>query len=193
MPKISAKMLELHNVTIEPLIHSLSLTVGDGQLVCLTGSQGVGKTTVLRAVLGLIPITSGHISIDGELLTPRSAPYFRRQIAYVPQHLTAIDDYDSLADLSELLFGLKVNKGGASYKVPTDTRRWAELSVDERYLLLLQNARQLDKRLLIVDEPDGPISVETMAQVDDLLRGAAGRGATVLAVNSRILQNQIQL
>lgn len=186
-------MLELHNVTIEPLIHSLSLTVGDGQLVCLTGSQGVGKTTVLRAVLGLIPITCGHISIDGELLTPRSAPYFRRQIAYVPQHLTAIDDYDSLADLSELLFGLKVNKGGASYKVPTDTRRWAELSVDERYLLLLQNARQLDKRLLIVDEPEGPISAETMAQVDDLLRGAAGRGATVLAVNSRILQNQIQL
>lgn len=186
-------MLELHNVTIEPLIHSLSLTVGDGQLVCLTGSQGVGKTTVLRAVLGLIPITCGHISIDGELLTPRSAPYFRRQIAYVPQHLTAIDDYDSLADLSELLFGLKVNKGGASYKVPTDTRRWAELSVDERYLLLLQNARQLDKRLLIVDEPEGPICVETMAQVDDLLRGAAGRGATVLAVNSRILQNQIQL
>jgi ABC-type sugar transport system ATPase subunit len=91
------------------------------------------------------------------------------------------------------LFGLKVNKGGASYKVPTDTRRWAELSVDERYLLLLQNARQLDKRLLIVDEPEGPISAETMAQVDDLLRGAAGRGATVLAVNSRILQNQIQL
>lgn len=186
-------MLELHNVTIEPNIHSLSLTVGDGQLVCLTGSQGVGKTTVLRAVLGLIPINSGHISIDGELLTPRSAPYFRRQIAYVPQHLTAIDDYDSLADISELLFGLKVNKGGASYKVPTDTRRWAELSADERYLLLLQNAMQLEKRLLIVDEPDQPISAVAMEQVDNLLKEVAGRGTTVLAVNSRILQNQIQL
>lgn len=187
------RMLELHNVTIEPLIHSLSLTVGDGKLVCLTGSQGVGKTTVLRAVLGLIPIDSGHISIDGELLTPRSAPYFRRQIAYVPQHLSAIADYDSLADLSELLFGLKVNKGGASYKVPTDVRRWAELSSGERYLLLLQNAMQLDKRLLIVDEPDGPISAEAMEQADYLLQEAASRGATVLAVNSRILQNQIQL
>ena len=91
-------MLELHNVTIEPLVHSLSLTVGDGQLVCLTGSQGCGKTTILRAILGFIPIDSGHISIDGELLTPLSAPYFRREIAYVPQQLTAIEDYDSSAN-----------------------------------------------------------------------------------------------
>ncbi len=186
-------MLELHNVTIEPMIRSLSMTVGDGQLVCLTGSQGSGKTTILRAVLGLIPIQSGHISIDGELLTPLSAPYFRRQIAYVPQHLTAVEDYDSIADLSELLFGLRVNKGGASYKVPTDGRRWTELSADERYLLLLTNALQLDKHLLIVDEPAQPVSEETMETVARLLEEAASRGATVLAVNSRILQNQIQL
>lgn len=186
-------MLELHNVTIEPKIHSLSLTVGDGQLVCLTGREGAGKTTVLRAVLGLIPIQGGHISIDGELLTPRSAPYFRRQIAYVPQQLTCIEDYDSMADISGLLFGLRVNKGGASYKVPTDGRRWAELKIDERYLLLLQNAMQLNKNLLIIDEPAAPINAETMEQVDSLLTEAARRGATVLAVNSRILQNQIQL
>ena len=131
-------MLELHNVTIEPLIHSLSLTVGDGQLVCLSGSEGKGKTTLLRAILGFIPINSGHISIDGELLTPLSAPYFRRQIAYVPQHMSAIEDYDSIIDLSEMLFGLRVNKSGTSYKVPADGRRWTELSADERYLLLLQ-------------------------------------------------------
>lgn len=186
-------MLELHNVTIEPLIHSLSLTVGDGQLVCLTGSQGVGKTTILRAVLGLIPINNGHISIDGELQTPLSAPYFRRQIAYVPQRLTTVEGYDSMADLSEMLFGLKVNKGEAQYRVPTDGRRWNELSADERYLLLLNNAIQLDKRLLIVDEPELPISAEAMETVDSTLIEAARRGSTVLAVNSRILQNQIQL
>lgn len=186
-------MVELHNVTIEPLIHSLSLTVGDGQLVCLAGSKASGKSTILRAVMGLIPVDSGHISIDGELLTPRSAPYFRRHIAYVPQRLTVIEDYDSMADISELLFGLRVNKGGASYKVPTDGRRWQELTADERYLLLLSNAIQLGKSLVIVDEPAEPISAETMEQVDHMLMDAARRGATVLAVNSRILQNQIQL
>jgi ABC-type sugar transport system ATPase subunit len=104
-----------------------------------------------------------------------------------------VEDYDSIADLSEMLFGLKVNKGEASYKVPTDGRRWSELSADERYLLLLRNALQLDKRLLIVDEPAAPISAETMEEVDLLLQEAANRGATVFAVNSRILQNQIQI
>ena len=81
-------MLELHNVTIGSLIQDLSLTVNDGQLVCLAGDDGVGKTTLLRAVMGFIPIDGGHISIDGELLTPQSAPYFRRQMAYVPQQLS---------------------------------------------------------------------------------------------------------
>ena len=186
-------MLELHDVIIKPLRHTLSLTVEDGRMACLSGPKGTGKTTVLRAVMGGLPIDGGHISIDGELLTPLSAPYFRRQIAYVPQRLTAIEDYDSIADLSEMLFGLKVNKGETSYKVPIDGRRWAELSADERYLLLLQNAMQLDKRLLIVDEPGLPISAETMETVDRLLQEAADRGATVFAVNSRILQNQIRL
>jgi ABC-type branched-subunit amino acid transport system ATPase component len=58
---------------------------------------------------------------------------------------------------------------------------------------LLHNALQLEKRLLIVDEPAAPITAETMEEVDRLLQEAANRGATVLAVNSRILQNQIQL
>jgi ABC-type Mn2+/Zn2+ transport system ATPase subunit len=52
---------------------------------------------------------------------------------------------------------------------------------------------QLGKRLLVVDEPAQPVSAETMQTVDSMLQEAARKGATVLAVNSRILQNQIQL
>ena len=67
-------MLELHDVIIKPLSHTLSLTVDDGRMTCLSGPKGTGKTTVLRAVMGLLPIDGGYISIDGELLTPLSAP-----------------------------------------------------------------------------------------------------------------------
>ncbi|MBQ2209824.1 MAG: ABC transporter ATP-binding protein [Prevotella sp.] len=153
-------MLELHNVTIGQLIHSLSLTVGDGQLVGISGSQGSGKTTLLRAVLGLIPIDAGHISIDGELLTPKSAPYFRRQMAYVPQHLSVPEGYNKL---------------------------------DANYLSLLRRAVESDKSLLIVDEPPQPVSEDDLQTIDQLLRHATQRGATVLAVNSRIMQNQVRL
>ena len=163
-------MLELHNVAIGQRINHLSLTVSSGQIVPVTGSRGAGKTTLLRAVLGFIPVDEGHISIDGELLTPLSAPYFRRQMAYVPQQLLLPDDYDDM--------GLG---------------QWNSLTEDERYVLLLTNAVRTEKPLLIVDEPAADISRETMATVDRLLGEAAGRGCTVLAVNSRILQNQVVL
>ena len=94
-------MLELHNVTIGELIKELSVTIDDGQIV---GIQGRGKTTLLRAVVGLIPIDGGHICIDGEVLTPESAPYFRRYMSYVPQRLSVPDGYhDVPTDYVELV------------------------------------------------------------------------------------------
>lgn len=163
-------MIELHNVTIGQQIRSLSMTVESGQLVCITGRQGSGKTTLLRAMLGLLPVSEGHISIDGELLTPQSAPYFRRMMAYVPQHLSLPEGYDGM--------GLE---------------RWPELTADERYLLLVTNAVKSQKALLIVDEPPCTLSADAALAVDGLLQDASRRGMTVVAVNSRILKKQIQL
>ena len=62
----------------------------------LFGSSGSGKTLTLSAIAGLVRPDEGHISIDGELLTTLSAPYFRRQMAYVPQGLTVPEGYDDV-------------------------------------------------------------------------------------------------
>ena len=153
-------MLELHNVTIGQHIRTLSLTVKDGQLVCLSGQKDLGKTRLLRAILGFVPIDGGHISIDGELLTAGSAPYFRQYTAYVPQHLTLPEGY---------------------HGVQTD------------YLHLLEKAVKSEKLLILVDEPPHPLSEEEETMVDNLLREAAQQGASVLAVNSRIPENRVQL
>ena len=153
-------MLELHNVTIGQQIRSLSMALSDGQLVNITGQQGSGKTTLLRALLGFIPVDGGHIIIDGELLTPMSAPYFRRQMAYVPQHLTLPEGY---------------------HGVSTD------------YLELLRKAVDSGKTLLIVDEPSKELSAEDQQTVDGMLMEAVQRGAMVVAVNSRFMQNQVSL
>ena len=153
-------MLELHNVTIGQQIRSLSMALSDGQLVNITGQKGSGKTTLLRALLGFIPVDNGHISIDGELLTPMSAPYFRRQMAYVPQYLSLPEGY---------------------HGVSTD------------YLQLLRQAVDSGKTLLIVDEPSRELSEEEMQEVDSLLMEAVQRGAMVVTVNSRFMQNQVSL
>ena len=163
-------ILELLDVNIGQLIRSLSLAIGDGQQLSIMGPTGSGKTTLLRAILGFIPIDSGFISIDGELLTPLSAPYFRKQMAYVPQRLSLPKGYRGM--------GLE---------------RWGDLSDDERYLLLLGNAVKTDKPMLIVDEPLHPLSEKNRERADSLLQEAAGQGKTILAVGAAILRNQLQL
>jgi len=163
-------MLELLSVTIGQHIRSLSFTVNDGQLVTVTGPSGSGKTTLLRAILGFIPIDEGYISIDGELVTPLSAPYFRRNIAYVPQDLVLPQNY------REGIF-----------------EHWDDLSFEDRYLLLFDHAVQSGSPLLIVDEPRDMLTEDACMHVDNVLLEASRRGTTVLAINNRIRQNQVQL
>jgi len=193
-------MLELHNVCIGERLKGLSLTVDGGRPGCITGGQGVGKTTLLRALLGMLPVDEGHISIDGELLTPLSAAYFRRYIAYAPQHLEVMEGYDTPAALARLLTGLKVNKAVSgktatdnAQKERQDTRRWQELSADERYLLLLRHALLLGKPLLLVDEPPQGISNDTRDEAATLLTEASRHGTAVLCVNIPITQNLLRL
>lgn len=139
-------MLELHNVTIGELVKGLSVTLGDGQIM---GMQGRGKTTLLRAVVGLIPIDGGHICIDGEVLTPESAPYFRRYMAYVPQRLSVPEGYD---------------------KVPTDYVELVRRAVDSGKQLLvidepaepLSDERQLAVGHLLIDAVQQGRSVLTV-------------------------------
>ena len=160
-------VLELHNVTIGQQIRDVSATVEDGRIAYVAGARGAGKTTLLRAVLGFIGVDGGHISIDGELLTPQSAPYFRRQMAYVPQRLSLPDGYDRVGD-----------------------GRWGVMSADERYLWLLTQAAMSGKQLLIVDEPEEPLSEETWQSVDRLLAQAMQRGTTVLMVRQNENDNE---
>ena len=153
-------MLELHNVTIGQQIRGLSATVSEGNVLSIMGSQGKGKTTLLRALLGFLPIDEGHFCIDGELLTPQSAPWFRKQMAYVPQHLEVPEGYEE---------------------------------VSTNYMRLLEHAVHSGKALLIIDEPREPLNSEDAVRANRLISEAAKRGATVVAVNTNITPNQIQL
>ncbi len=168
-------MLELHHVKIDGLLADCSLTVADGEMVGLYGAAGSGKTTLLRTVLGMRPVDDGHISIDGELLTPLSAPYFRRATAYVPQHLSLVEGCDTAFLLGE------------------DRRPWGSLTADEQFLTLVHRATSRGKTLIVVDEPPSPVSENTRQEADRLLMEAARHGAAVLAVAPLVAQKKIQL
>ncbi len=83
-------MLEFKNASVavggSTYSHPLSVVVTPGEVVCICGSPS-HTTPLLLAVLGLEPLASGYITVEGEPVVPGSAPYFRQQMAYVPCHM----------------------------------------------------------------------------------------------------------
>ena len=176
-------MLELHNVILKPLRQTVSLTVNDGQLACISAPKGTGKTTLLRAIMGFLPIDGGHISIDGELLTPLSAPYFRRQMAYVPSRLVPIPGQDKVSDVRKLLLGLAANRQ-IKQAEQENHRLWSELTAAEQYLELLESAASQQRRLVLIDEPETTLDWEAADAVAHLLRKLTNDGSSVLIVSN---------
>lgn len=69
---------------MKKVLNGVSFTADKGQITCLIGINGAGKSTILKAIMGLTPIKSGSIRIDGELLNKSSY----EKVAFVPDHLT---------------------------------------------------------------------------------------------------------
>jgi len=82
-------LLELKNASLSlngrTLFSRLSFMAHGGQMTCITGASGTGKTALLRVMMGFLTLDEGLVSIEGELLTPLSAPAFRKLMAYLPQ------------------------------------------------------------------------------------------------------------
>lgn len=177
-------MLELHEVVMAQRRQPISLMVDDGRMACVTGPHRAERTALLRTVMGLQPVESGHISIDGELLTPLSAPYFRRQMAYVPGRLMPLPGQDTVSDVRHLLFSLRNSRRPAPQQGDDDRRRWADLSLQEQFLDLLTCAVHMQRHIVLIDEPPCVLSETDTAAVLSLLRSMTSGGASVVIVSS---------
>ena len=112
-------MLYLHSATLafgdRQLFHDLDLHVSRGQLVGVTGESGCGKTSLLRAILGFIPLTSGSIEVAGLPLDVHHVNEIRRLTAYVPQELQPAVEIGR--DLIGLTHDLEANRHSAHSSV----------------------------------------------------------------------------
>jgi branched-chain amino acid transport system ATP-binding protein len=169
-----------------PVLHDISLTIGRGESVGILGHNGMGKTTLLRTLIGALRSTAGTVSFDGTDVT-RAAPHARAKLgmAYVPQ---GREIFPTLSAMDNLRMGL-VKTGERTMDTieqllqdfprlkPLLDRPGGSLSGGEQQLLALARALAGKPTLLLLDEPTEGIQpsiieeiAETLASLRDRMR-----------------------
>ena len=188
-------MLELKNVTAgygrTMVLHDVSLSVPTGSAVAVMGHNGAGKTTLLRAAVGLLPLKSGQVLLDGEDVTKlRPSGRVRRGLGYVPQGQLCFPQMTTLENLQIV----------SSDKAATDdvldtfpalrgllARRAGLLSGGQRQRLAIARTLLTQPRMLILDEPTEGIQPNVVAEIEQVIVDLTRRGdLSVLLVEQHV-------
>lgn len=197
-------LLELENIFCgygkETVIKGISLTVNEGEILSLAGANGCGKTTLLRAACGLLPIRSGSVRIDG------------RNIAEIPVKeracLTALlsqtgagGDYSEYTVLETVLMGRYARQSGGIFSgVTEDDRKIAEKCIsgiglgglEERLItelsggqlqrVFLARAFAQEPKIIFLDEPANHLDIKHQAELFDILQDWKKQGRAAVGV-----------
>lgn len=168
------------------ILRGLSFEACPGEITCLLGRNGVGKTTLLKCLMGLIPVKSGEVRWQNQLINTRK-PHQRVQagIAYVPQ---GREIFPRLTVEENLLMGLARFSGTQASRVPEEiyqlfpvlremkTRRGGDLSGGQQQQLAIGRALACQPQLLILDEPTEGIQPSVIKEIGAVIRQLAQRG-----------------
>jgi len=173
------------------ILRGVSFKAAPGEVTALLGRNGVGKTTLLKAVMGLLPVASGRVAFLGEDLT-RAPPHrrVRAGIGYVPQ---GREIFPRLTVEENLLMGLAAKGRGA--RIPDRIfalfpalsgmlrRRGGDLSGGQQQQLAIARALAMEPVLLILDEPTEGIQPSIIKDIERAIQALAEEGRmTILLV-----------
>lgn len=191
-------MLHINNACItlgtEVLFSGFTMCLEKGETACIVGESGCGKTSLLNAVMGFVPLTEGSITVGGTVLDKTTVDIVRRQIAWIPQELAL--PFEWIKEMVALPFQLKVNRDvpfseerlfrcfdELGLEQELYRKRVNEVSGGQRQRIMLAVAAMLDKPLIIIDEPTSALDAGSTDKVLSFFRRQAERGAAVLAVS----------
>ena len=174
----------------------VNFTVSAGSRMCLIGRNGMGKTTLLKCIMGLHQASSGAITFDGIDLVKCPAEHRARLgIGYVPQ---GREIFSHLTVEENLRVGLRVRRNG-SRTIPSRifalfpmlkqmlNRRGGDLSGGQQQQLAIGRALVLEPKLLILDEPTEGIQPNIVHEIGDIvLKLNKEEGLTVLLVEQKL-------
>ncbi len=176
------------------VIHDLDFNIGEKEIVAIMGRNGMGKTTLFRTLMGILPAFRGDVAVDGQSLD-RLEPYQRvaRGIAYVPQgrmifsHMTVLENIqtglppsarglvpEELYALFPVLFDMRGRKGG-------------NLSGGQQQQLAIARALATNPKVLLLDEPTEGIQPSIIKDIAKSLKEIRNMRNLTIVVSEQVL------
>ncbi len=179
-----------------PVLHGIDLAIAKGEIVSLIGRNGVGKTTTMRCLIGLLRATSGQIVFQGQPITGLPADERARLgIGYIPQGRQLFPRMTVEENISvSLLAGREKDRGLTDlvyqyFPILKDRRRQSAgtLSGGEQQQLAIGRVLVGNPRLVLLDEPSEGIQPSIVEMICDVLRSVRDQlGATILFVEQNL-------
>ena len=176
------------------VLRGVTLSVAAGEVLCLLGRNGAGKTTALKAIMGLVPPRAGRISLDGVELSALPAHQVPRQgVAYVPQGRRL---FAELTVRENLQIGLMTRGSGRGtldrvlqgFPVLRDrfSQRAGTLSGGEQQMLAMARALCIEPKVMLLDEPTEGLMPSMIARIRESVLELKRQGVATLLVEQRV-------
>lgn len=191
-------MLKVDNLVVDygkaRALHGVSLEVREGEVVALIGRNGAGKTTLLRAITGLVPATSGSVSINEKRVTGLKANQITALgVAHVPQGRQVFADQTVEDNLRLGAYLVYKDRKRVEQNLEREYRRFPRLgerkrqqagtlSGGEQQMLAISRALMGDPRLVVMDEPSMGLAPVIVMDVLKAIKQINEAGTTVLLV-----------
>jgi branched-chain amino acid transport system ATP-binding protein len=176
------------------VLHDFSLALAAGEVLCLLGRNGAGKTTALKAIMGLVRPRSGTIEMDGTEIT-RLAPHEvpRLGIGYVPQGRRLFTELTVAENLDIGLMARNrrrdaLDRAIAMFPVLGERlgQRSGSLSGGEQQMLAMARALCLEPKVLLLDEPTEGLMPAMIAKIREAVAALRDQGVGTILVEQRI-------
>jgi len=175
------------------ILQGVSLQVAQGEIVCLLGRNGVGKTTTLRSIMGLVSARRGLIELEGTSLTNKPTHSIARAgVGYVPEERRMLRDLTVIENLR--IAGSPGSGGWDEERVLKLFPRLAErarqfagtLSGGEQQMLAIGRALMGNPKVLLLDEPSQGLAPQLVQLVAQTIRELHARGLTIVLVEQNV-------
>jgi branched-chain amino acid transport system ATP-binding protein len=198
MPTWERNVLTLDQVCCEygniPVLRNFSLSLNDCEVLCLLGRNGAGKTTALKAIMGLVRLSSGGITLNDKEISVLPAHHVPRLgIGYVPQGRRL---FSELTVRENLKIGL-MTRGSSSavmdralalFPLLKDrlSQRSGTMSGGEQQMLAIARALSIDPKVLLLDEPTEGLMPSMIARIQEVVSDLRAQGVATLLVEQRV-------